>query len=218
MISTLKHFAAHGIPEGGHNAAPVAHGKAGVVRVPPQAVLSRGEGRGTFRDVGLQRYRRRALHRKPPPAHRYPAHGSGDSKALWCRTRPRWSRCTAPSGSPPTRRKRPRLALHAGVDLDLWDDAYGDKLAEAVERGLIAEAEIDQAVLRDSATEVRDGAVRESLRERRRPREHARLPRTSRSRTRNGPAVADPAGEQWRAAPPQRAVRSPSLVPTPTRR
>ena len=40
------------------------------------------------------------------------------------------------------------LALHAGVDLDLWDDAVRDRLAEAVERGLIAESEIDQAVLR----------------------------------------------------------------------
>ena len=39
------------------------------------------------------------------------------------------------------------LALQSGVDVGLWDEAFG-KLEEAVRRGLVKEAQIDQAVLR----------------------------------------------------------------------
>ena len=40
-----------------------------------------------------------------------------------------------------------RWPLQSGVDVGLWDEAFG-KLEEAVRRGLVKEAQIDQAVLR----------------------------------------------------------------------
>lgn len=39
------------------------------------------------------------------------------------------------------------MALKAGVDMGLWDRAFG-RLSEAVERGLVTEAQIDEAALR----------------------------------------------------------------------
>ena len=48
------------------------------------------------------------------------------------------------------------LALHAGVDMGLWDTAFL-KLEEAVDRGLIPEAEIDQAVKRILVVKFRRG-------------------------------------------------------------
>ena len=48
------------------------------------------------------------------------------------------------------------LALNAGVDMGLWDTAFS-RLEEAVERGLVEEARIDQAVKRILAVKFRRG-------------------------------------------------------------
>ena len=48
------------------------------------------------------------------------------------------------------------LAMQSGVDVGLWDEAFG-KLEEAVRRGLVKEAQIDQAVLRVLALKFERG-------------------------------------------------------------
>lgn len=52
------------------------------------------------------------------------------------------------------------LALEAGVDLGLWDTAFG-RLEEAVERGLVSEARIDEAAGRVLALKFRRGLFEE---------------------------------------------------------
>ena len=59
-------------------------------------------------------------------------------------------------------------ALHAGIDIELpGTDCYGDPLREALDAGIIAMADIDQAVGRALASKSPAGTVRTPLRRRR---------------------------------------------------
>ncbi|UFU03591.1 glycoside hydrolase family 3 C-terminal domain-containing protein [Ruania suaedae] len=55
------------------------------------------------------------------------------------------------------------LALRAGVDLSLWDEAY-TQLDEALERGLIEDADLDRAAARVLGAKERLGLLQESAR------------------------------------------------------
>ena len=147
VISTLKHFAAHGAPEGGHNSAPAHVGLRELYEfhLPP-----------FFRAV---RAGALSLMSSYNDIDGVPCTGS--RLLLTEILRDEWgfegfvvSDAAAVIGLATSQRvaadaaEAAALALHSGVDLDLWDDAYGAHLSEAVDRGLLAESDIDTAVLR----------------------------------------------------------------------
>ena len=53
-------------------------------------------------------------------------------------------------------------ALRAGVDIGLWDEAYG-RLEEALENGYITEEDIDRAVLRELELKIKRGIFKHPL-------------------------------------------------------
>lgn len=144
LFSTLKHFAAYGIPEGGHNGqqANVGMRQLFAEYLPPfkKAVEA---GAGTI----MTSYN--MIDGIPCTAHKF---------LLTDILRDKWgfngfiySDLLSINGIAGYRvaanlKEAASLALKAGVDMDLGENAYGKNLAKALEEGLIEQNDIDKAV------------------------------------------------------------------------
>lgn len=153
--STLKHFAAYGIPEGGLNGAG-AH-------VGPVTLFS--EYLEPFRmavdaGAGTLMTSYNTIDGTPSTSNRF---------LLTDVLRGRWGfdgvvfsdlfsiDGIVGAGVASDMAEAAALALKAGVDIDLGGNAYGKGLPVALERGLVTEADIDQAVARVLAMKFRMG-------------------------------------------------------------
>jgi beta-glucosidase len=144
LFSTLKHFAAYGIPEGGHNGQQANVGMRQLFSeyLPPFKKAVK-EGAGTI----MTSYN--TIDGVPCTANRY---------LLTDVLRDKWgfkgfvySDLVSINGIAGYRvaanlKEAAALALKAGVDMDLGEDAYGKNLKQALQEELISQQDIDRAV------------------------------------------------------------------------
>lgn len=145
VYSTLKHFAAYGVPEGGLNGERATVGPIQLFSeyLPPfKKAVDKG--------VGTIMTSYNLIDGIPSSAHRY---------LLTDVLRDKWGfdgfvysdlfsiDGIAPRVAP-DRTTAGAMALRAGVDMDLGAACYGPRTLEAIEKGLITEQELDTAVAR----------------------------------------------------------------------
>ena len=145
IFSTLKHFAAYGVPESGHNGGEAAVGPVRLISelLPPfKKAVTAGAGSimtsyNTIDGVPCtgNRFLLTDLLR-----HRWGFNGFVVSDLF--------SIDGMVSRVAADRPHAGAIALHAGVDMDLGASAYGERAVEAFERGLVGMEEIDSAVSR----------------------------------------------------------------------
>lgn len=145
LFTTLKHFAAYGVPEGGHNGAPATVGPNKLFNeLLPPFMKAIEAGSGTV----MTSYNE--IDGVPSSANRL---------LLTETLRDDWgfdgfvmsdlfSIDGMVGATAADRVEAGAQALKAGVDMDLGGSAYGRRLIEALERGLVSEADIDRAVER----------------------------------------------------------------------
>lgn len=145
LFSTLKHFAAYGIPDGGHNGAEASVGPIRLMSellVPFKKAIENGAG------SVMTSYN--TIDGIPCTGNRF---------LLTDILRERWgfkgivfSDLFSIDGMAglvaPDRSGAGAIALKAGVDIDLGGSAFGEKTIQALENGLVTEDEIDLAVSR----------------------------------------------------------------------
>ena len=152
VIATLKHFAAHGQPESGMNCAPVNVSE----RVLRETFLyhlqgGHAEGRRHQRDGLLQRDRRHSLARQPLAAARRAAQGMGLPGLRGLRLlRHHRAALSAPmcAAMPCAQDKKEacRLAVEAGVNIELPEPDCYLHLVELVRKGVLKERQLDELV------------------------------------------------------------------------
>jgi len=145
LISTLKHFTAHGISEGGHNGNSAQVGNRELLSVLSYPFMRAMQGYGiksvmtAYNDVdGIPCSGNKWLLRDVP-RHEWGFDGLviSDLYAInglvSARIAADYSEAAA-------------LAVKAGVDIDLGGSCYGEQLVQAVKNGLVTEAQIDELV------------------------------------------------------------------------
>ena len=152
IAAVSKHFTAHGASEGGRNLGASAIGERELreIHLPPAEAAAR---------AGTAAFMACYNEIDGVPCHANEALLSGILRGEWGfdgmvmgdgtavdRLLMQTGRATAAAA----------LALNAGVDLSLWDDAF-TRIEEAVQEGLIPEARVDRAVRRVLAVKARLG-------------------------------------------------------------
>ena len=216
VLATAKHFAAHGQPEGGTNAAPANYSER-ILReqLLPSVRGRRARGRGRQRDGLLQRDRRHPVARQPLAARRSAARRVGLPGArLLGRRRDRRSRRRATTSRPTSPTPRARRSRPGSTSS--WTAPFGSVAADV--RG----GRIDDSAHRRGgrARAARQAGARPLRRPLRRPgarRARHELPRAPRARARGG-AQGDRAAEERApagagAAAPARSRRSSGRSP-----
>ena len=146
VCATLKHLAAHGIPQGGHNAAAAESGPNGLMAecLPP---FERAVREGGARTV-MTAYN--AIDGVPCTANGWLLQEV--LRGSWAFDGVVFADLNAVNALYATHHvaadpaEAAALALKAGVDIDLGGYNYGGFLKEALRRGLVSEADIDRAV------------------------------------------------------------------------
>lgn len=143
MLSTLKHFVAYGVPEGGHNGGAVRMGIRELMTdyMPPfkaavqQGALSVMTAYNSIDGVACtsNEYLLKDILRNQ---WNFKGFVVSDLKAIENQV---GTQSILQSAS---------ASVNAGVDVDLGGDAYGDNLAEAVKQGKVSMSQIDSAVCR----------------------------------------------------------------------
>lgn len=143
MLSTLKHFVAYGVPEGGHNGGSVRMGTRELMTdyMPPfkaaveQGALSVMTAYNSIDGIACtsNEYLLKKILRDQ---WNFKGFVVSDLKAIENQA---GTQSVLQSAS---------ASVNAGVDVDLGGDAYGDNLAEAVKQGKVSIAQIDSAVCR----------------------------------------------------------------------
>lgn len=141
LISTLKHFVAYGVPEGGHNGGSVKMGMRELMTdyLPPfQAAIKQGalSVMTAYNSIdgipcSSNEYLLKDVLRND---WNFKGFVVSDLKAIENQV---GGQNVLESAS---------ASLRSGVDVDLGGDAYGDNLAEAVKQGKVTMAQIDSAV------------------------------------------------------------------------
>lgn len=145
IISTLKHFTAHGISEGGHNGNTAQVGKRELLSMLSYPFM-----------IALKQYGIRSVMTAYNDVDGIPC--SGNKWLLRDVLRHDWSfnglvisDLYAINGLVSARMaadysEAAALAVKAGVDIDLGGSCYGEQLVQAVKNGLVTEAQIDELV------------------------------------------------------------------------
>ena len=145
IISTLKHFTAHGISEGGHNGNTAQVGRRELLSVLSYPFM-----------IALKQYGIQSVMTAYNDVDGIPCSGN---KWLLCDVlRHDWgfnglviSDLYAINGLVSARiaadySEAAAMAVKAGVDIDLGGSCYGEQLVQAVKNGLVTEAQIDELV------------------------------------------------------------------------
>lgn len=145
IISTLKHFTAHGISEGGHNGNTAQVGKRELLSVLSYPFM-----------IALQQYGIQSVMTAYNDVDGIPC--SGNKWLFRDILRHNWgfkglviSDLYAINGLVSARMasnysEAAALAVKAGVDIDLGGSCYGEQLVQAVKNGLVTETQIDELV------------------------------------------------------------------------
>ena len=145
IISTLKHFTAHGISEGGHNGNTAQVGKRELLSMLSYPFM-----------IALKQYGIQSVMTAYNDVDGIPC--SGNKWLLRDVLRHDWSfnglvisDLYAINGLVSARMaadysEAAALAVKAGVDIDLGGSCYGEQLVQAVKKGLVTEAQIDELV------------------------------------------------------------------------
>ena len=146
VVATLKHLAAYGIPQGGHNAATADVGPNRLVHdYLPSFEMAVKEGQ-----AGAVMTAYNAIDGVPCTANRWlieeVLRQSWDFKGVVFADLNAINALYATHHVAADPAEAAALALKAGVDIDLGGYNYGGFLKEALQRGLIAETDIDRAV------------------------------------------------------------------------
>ena len=146
VVATLKHLAAYGIPQGGHNAATADVGPNRLVHdYLPSFEMAVKEGQ-----AGAVMTAYNAIDGVPCTANRWLIEEvllqSWDFKGVVFADLNAINALYATHHVAADPAEAAALALKAGVDIDLGGYNYGGFLKEALQRGLIAETDIDRAV------------------------------------------------------------------------
>ena len=148
IISTLKHFTAHGISEGGHNGNTAQVGRRELLSVLSYPFM-----------IALKQYGIQSVMTAYNDVDGIPCSGN---KWLLCDVlRHDWgfnglviSDLYAINGLVSARiaadySEAAAMAVKAGVDIDLGGSCYGEQLVQAVKNGLVTEAQIDEKTLHE---------------------------------------------------------------------
>lgn len=145
LFSTLKHFAAYGIPDGGHNGAEASVGPIRLMSellVPFKKAIENGAG------SVMTSYN--TIDGIPCTGNRFLL--TDILREQWGFKGIVFSDLFSIDGMAglvaPDRSGAGAIALKAGVDIDLGGSAFGEKTIQALENGLVTEDEIDLAVSR----------------------------------------------------------------------
>lgn len=145
LNSTLKHFAAYGVPEGGHNGAEAS---AGPIRLRSELLEPFRHAVKAGASTVMSSYN--SVDGIPCTANRELL--TGLLRDEWGFDGAVYSDLYSIDGlaghTASDRTEAGAQALRAGVDIDLGAACYGPRAIEALRRGLITEAEIDTAVAR----------------------------------------------------------------------
>lgn len=145
LHSTLKHFAAYGVPEGGHNGAEAS---AGPIRLRSELLEPFRHAVKAGASTVMSSYN--SVDGIPCTANRELL--TGLLRDEWGFDGAVYSDLYSIDGlaghTASDRTEAGAQALHAGVDIDLGAACYGPRTIEGLRRGLITEAEIDTAVAR----------------------------------------------------------------------
>lgn len=144
LFSTLKHFAAYGIPEGGHNGARAHVGMRELFSdyLPPfQQAVEAG--------VGTLMTSYNSIDGVPSTCNRFLL--TDVLRRQWGFNGFVYSDLLSIEGITGARvarnnKEAAALALKAGLDMDLGGNAFGKHLKQALEEGLIVQADLDRAV------------------------------------------------------------------------
>lgn len=144
LFSTLKHFAAYGIPQGGHNGAEAS---VGPIRLHSDYLAPFRKAVKTGAATVMTSYN--TIDGIPCTADRDLIEGILRKK--WGFNGAVFSDLysidgIAGAGVASDRMESGALALKAGVDIDLGAACYGDRLLDALRKDLVSEADIDRAV------------------------------------------------------------------------
>ncbi|WP_290375485.1 glycoside hydrolase family 3 N-terminal domain-containing protein [uncultured Duncaniella sp.] len=145
LYSTLKHFAAYGVPEGGHNGAEAS---VGPVRLRSELLEPFRHAIAAGAATVMSSYN--SVDGIPCTANRELLTGLlrdewGFTGAVYSDL---YSIDVLAGHTASDRTEAGAQALKAGVDIDLGAACYGKRAIEALQRGLITEADIDTAVAR----------------------------------------------------------------------
>ena len=156
IISTLKHFTAHGISEGGHNGNTAQVGKRELLSMLSYPFM-----------IALKQYGIRSVMTAYNDVDGIPC--SGNKWLLRDVLRHDWSfnglvisDLYAINGLVSARMaadysEAAALAVKAGVDIDLGGSCYGEQLVQAVKKGLVSESLVDELVRRVLIQKFRQG-------------------------------------------------------------
>ncbi len=156
LISTLKHFAAHGISEGGHNGNTAQVGRRELLSVLSYPFV-----------LAIQQFGAKSVMTAYNDVDGIPC--SGNKWLLRDELRNEWgfkglliSDLYAINGLVSARiaadySEAAALAVKAGVDIDLGGSCYGEQLVQAVKKGLVSESLVDELVRRVLTHKFRQG-------------------------------------------------------------
>jgi Beta-glucosidase-related glycosidases len=156
LISTLKHFAAHGISEGGHNGNTAQVGRRELLSVLSYPFV-----------LAIQQFGAKSVMTAYNDVDGIPC--SGNKWLLRDELRNEWgfkglliSDLYAINGLVSARiaadySEAAALAVKAGVDIDLGGSCYGKQLVQAVKKGLVSESLVDELVRRVLTHKFRQG-------------------------------------------------------------
>ena len=220
VAATGKHFVGYGGVGGWAQlgAGPSRRSRAARrLRLPLRGGDPRGRAR--HRHERLPRAGRRAVRRLAGAPDRAAARRAGLRRRRWSPTTSRSTHCTATTASAHDKGDAARLALEAGLDVELPAlDCFGAPLAEAIARGDVPVGLVDRAVRRHAAPQAAARALRAAVRRCRGGSARLRHRAAAGVGARARPQVDRPAEERrWAAAAAERSRgASPSSGRRPT--
>ena len=149
IIATAKHFAAHGQPEGGTNIAPANYSE----RILREVFLPSFEA--AVKEAGILSVMPSYNEIDGVPSHankwllRKCCARSGAFRVPWFLITTPFHRCRICTTWPADKAEAAKLAIEAGVDIELPDPDSYPLLLQLVKDGKVSEATIDQAVARN---------------------------------------------------------------------